>query len=134
MFPRGMNNKEKAMTNEEIKEKYGIELIGKEMWVWDDDQEDAFLCFVIYKKPENEFRYDTIDKDRYGDIFKHASDTNPNEPQEPQVGDIGYFWDFQKAYAYGELIKIYENQTHKYVACTNSFFINFSKEKQPWMK
>jgi predicted Mrr-cat superfamily restriction endonuclease len=119
---------------DEIKNKYGIEMIGKEMWVWDNNQEDAFLWLVIYKKPETNFPYITIDKDGDREFFKYASETNPNEPQEPQVGDIGYFWDFQKAYAYGELIKIYEKQTHKYAVCTNSFFINFSKEKQPWMK
>jgi hypothetical protein len=124
----------KKMISEEIKEKYGIELIGKEMWVWDNNPEDAFLCLVIYKKLENKFPYITIDKHRDLEFFKYASETNPNEPQDPQVGDIGYFWDFQKAYTYGALIKIYENQTHKYAACINSFFINFSKEKQPWMK
>jgi hypothetical protein len=130
MFSRGMNNKEKAMTNEEINEKYGIELIGKEMWVWDEDKELAEINLVLYKNLEGNFWPYKV----WDDYYQNASETNPNEPQEPQLGDMGYFWDFQKAYAYGELIKIYENQTHKYVACTNSFFINFSKEKQFWMK
>ncbi len=114
---------------DEIKNKYGIEMIGKEMWVWDDDKLDAQFKLVLYKDNKKTHSYKCL----FG-FYANASETNPNEPQEPQVGDIGYFWDFQKAYAYGELIKIYENQTHKYVACTNSFFINFSKEKQPWMK
>jgi hypothetical protein len=116
---------------DEIKNKYGIELIGKEMWVWDEDPKDAKVDFVTFKA----LRY-TNYPFRTGNIngFVNASETNPNEPQDPQVGDMGYFWDFEKAYAYGELIKIYENQTHKYAACINSFFINFSKEKQPWMK
>jgi hypothetical protein len=114
---------------DEIKNKYGIELIGKEMWVWDEDPTEAEFDFVIYKYLESEkYSYKCLIA-----LYANASETNPNEPQEPQVGDIGYFWDFEKAYAYGELIKIYEKQTHKYVACTNSFFINFSKEKQPWM-
>jgi hypothetical protein len=129
MFPRGMNNKEKAMTNEEINEKYGIELIGKEMWVWDEDKLDAQFRLVLYKNNDKTHSFKCL----FG-FYANASERNPNEPQDSQVGDIGYFWDFEKAYAYGELIKIYENQTHKYVACTNSFFINFSKEKQPWMK
>jgi hypothetical protein len=125
-----------TMTNEEIKEKYKIELIMKEMWVWDDDPKDACLSLVAYKCPcpEDHYPYLIIDKHGNTEFFKYASERNPNEPQEPKVGDIGYFWDFEKAYAYGALIKIYENQTHKYAACINSFFINFSKEKQPWMK
>jgi hypothetical protein len=119
------------MTNEEIKEKYGIEPIMKEMWVWDDDPEKAFFTLVIHRRMNQvDYPYKVVE----GILFPYASETNPNEPQAPKVGDMGYFWDFQKAYAYGELIKIYENQTHKYVSCTNSFFINFSKEKQPWMK
>jgi hypothetical protein len=122
------------MTNEEIKKKYKIEPIMKEMWVWDNHPEDACLSLVIYKRPGCDYPYQGIDKVGNEDFFYYASETNPNEPQDPQVGDIGYFWDSQKAYAYGALIKIYENQTHKYAACTNSFFINFSKEKQPWMK
>ena len=122
------------MTNEEIKKKYKIEPIMKEMWVWDNHPKDACLLLVIYKSPGCDYHYQCIDKVGYKDLFYYASERNPNEPQEPQVGDIGYFWDFQKAYAYGELIKIYEKQTHKYAACTNSFFINFSKEKEPWMK
>lgn len=122
------------MTNEEIKKKYKIEPIMKEMWVWDNHPEDACLSMVMYKSHKSDYPYTIIDKHGNTEFFKYASETNPNEPQDPQVGDIGYFWDFEKAYAYGELIKIYENQTHKYAACTNSFFINFSKEKQPWMK
>jgi hypothetical protein len=123
-----------TMTNEEIKEKYKIELIMKEMWVWDDDPKDACLSLVAYKCAENHYPYFTIDNDGDTGYFQCASETKPNYTKEPKVGDIGYFWDFEKAYAYGELIKIYENQTHKYAACINSFFINFSKEKQPWMK
>jgi hypothetical protein len=116
---------------DEIKNKYGIELIGKEMWVWDEDPKDAKLDFVTFKALRHtNYPFKTVNFNGYA----NASETNPNEPQDPQVGDIGYFWDFEKAYAYGALIKIYENQTHKYAACTNSFFINFSKEKQPWMK
>jgi hypothetical protein len=120
-----------TMTKEELKNKYGIELIGKEMWVWDEDPKDAKLDFVTFKALRH-----TNYPFKTGNIngYANASKTNPNEPQDPQVGDIGYFWDSQKAYAYGAILKIYENQTHKYAACTNSFFINFSKEKQPWMK
>ena len=118
-----------TMTKEELKNKYGIEPIMKEMWVWDDDKLDAQFKLVLYKDNKKTYSYKCL----FG-FYANASETNPNEPQDPQIGDMGYFWDFQKAYAYGALIKIYENQTHKYVACTNSFFINFSKEKQPWMK
>jgi hypothetical protein len=119
---------------DELKDKYGIEMIGKEMWVWDNGPEDAFLCLVIYKDPEANFPYITIDKHGHSEFFINASETNPNEPQEPKVGDIGYFWDDQKAYSYGELIYFYDKQPHKYLTCTNSYFINFSKDKQPWMK
>ena len=122
------------MTNEEIKKKYKIEPIMKEMWVWDIHPKDACLLLVIYKSPGCDYHYQCIDKVGYKGLFYYASETNPNEPQDPQVGDMGYFWDSQKAYAYGAILKIYENQTHKYAACTNSFFINFSKDKQPWMK
>jgi hypothetical protein len=117
------------MTKKELKERHGIEPIMKEMWVWDDDKLDTRFKLVLYKDNIETYPYKSL-----SGSYANASETNPNEPQDPQVGDIGYFWDFQTAYAYGALIKIYENQTHKYAACTNSFFINFSKEKQQWMK
>jgi hypothetical protein len=123
------------MTNEQIKEKYGIELIGKEMWVWDNDPEKAFLWLVIYKKPENKFPYITIDKDGDADYFKYASDTNPNEPKQPKVGDMGYFWslDITKGYTYGILNAI--NFNHWPFVCDSGVsFTHFSHDKQPWMK
>jgi hypothetical protein len=123
------------MSKEEVKEKYGIEPIMKEMWVWNDDQENAFLCFVIYKKHKNKYPYITINKDRYGDIFKNASDTNPNKTKEPKVGDVGYFWslDIKKGYTYGILNAI--NFNHWPFVCDSGVsFTHFSTEKQPWMK
>jgi hypothetical protein len=122
------------MSKEQIKEKYGIEPIMKEMWVWDNNPEDAFLCFVIYKNPENKFPYDTIDKDRYRDIFKHASDTNPNNKQ-PQVGDKGYFWNKKDGYVFSDLIYIdHDGSSIPYYCSLELWFRNFSHEKQPWMK
>ena len=123
------------MITEEIKKKYGIEPIMREMWVWNDDQEDAFLCFVIYKKPEYKYPYITINKDRYGDIFKNASDTNPNKTKEPKVGDKGYFWnDDGVFYAYGKLEEIYKEDGLSYLCEYLSWHRHFSHEKQPWMK
>jgi hypothetical protein len=121
------------MTNEQIKEKYGIELIGKEMWVWDNDPEKAFLWLVIYKKPENKFPYITIDKDGDADYFKYASETNPNEPKQPQVGDVGYFWDEENEYIYSKLRSIYPGDSLPYFCSLELWFSNFSHEKQPWM-
>ncbi len=126
------------MSNEQIKEKYGIELIGKEMWVWDNNQEDAFLWLVIYKKkykqPESKFPYITIDKDGDADFFKYASETNPNEPKQPKVGDIGYFWDDEESYLCSVLKNIVNDGRPAYYCSLGLWFTNFSKEKQTWMK
>jgi hypothetical protein len=121
------------MTNEELKQKYGIEPIMKEMWVWDNYPEDAFLWLVIYKKPENKFPYITIDKYGDTDFFKYASETNPNEPQEPKVGDIGYFWDDNESYLCSVLKNIVNDGRPAYYCSLGLWFTNFSKEKQPWM-
>jgi hypothetical protein len=122
------------MTKEELKNKYGIELIGKEMWVWDNEPEDAFFWLVIYKKPENKFPYITIDKDGGADFFKYASDTNPNEPRQPQVGDKGYFWDDEESYLCSVIKNIFQDGRPPYYCSLGLWFTNFSHEKQPWMK
>jgi hypothetical protein len=123
------------MSKEEIKEKYGIEMIGKEMWVWDNNQEDAFLWLVIYKKPQNKFPYITIDKDGDADFFKYASETNPNEPKKPKVGDKGFFWNKKDGYVFSDLIYIdHDGSSIPYYCSLQLWFRNFSHENQPWMK
>lgn len=128
------------MTKEQITEKYGVEFIAREMWVWDYAPENAFLWLVMYKNPKAQFPYITIDKYGDKDFFRHASETDPNEPQEPQkpkVGDVGYFWDDKEcgyAYAYGVLDEI-DNTDLPFIS--NYFgtcFHNFSHDKQPWMQ
>ena len=102
---------------DEIKNKYGIELIGKGMWVWDDDISKAKLKMSVTGKTTN------------------ASDINPNEPKQPKVGDVGYFWslDIKKGYTYGKLKRI--NSNHWPFVCDSGVsFTHFSHEKQPWMK
>ena len=42
------------MTTEQIREKYGIEPIMKEMWVWDDDKQEVELLLVLYKRPQSD--------------------------------------------------------------------------------
>ena len=99
------------------KEKYGIELIGKGMWVWDDDITKAKFRMSVTGKTTN------------------ASDTNPNEPKQPQVGDIGYFWnDDESSYAYGKLEGIENLDPFPYLCVGFSWHRHFSHEKQPWMK
>lgn len=123
------------MTNEEIKKKYKIEPIMKEMWVWDNHPEDACLSLVIYKRPGCDYPYQCIDKVGNEDFFYYASETNPNEPQDPQIGDIGYFWslDITKGYTYGTLNGI--NFNHWPFVCDSGVsFTHFSHKKQPWMK
>jgi hypothetical protein len=119
-------------TNEEIKEKYGIEPIMKEMWVWDEDPEKAFFTLVIHRRMNQvNYPYKVVE----GTIFINASDTNPNEPKEPKVGDMGYFWDEEKVfYAYGLLEGIDKEDTFPYLCVGLSWHQHFSHEKQPWMK
>jgi hypothetical protein len=125
------------MTNEEIKEKYGIEMIGKEMWVWNSVSiKDAELAFVISKDYDSPFyNYIGYDEKRRFITRDNASETNPNEPKEPKVGDIGYFWslDITKGYTYGTLNGI--NFNHWPFVCDSGVsFTHFSHKKQPWMK
>ena len=124
------------MTNEEIKEKYNIEPIMKEMWVWDDDPEDACLSLVAYKCPcpEDHYPYFTIDNDGDTGYFQCVSETNPNELKQPKVGDIGYFWDNEESYLCSVLKNIVHDGRPAYYCSLGLWFTNFSQEKQPWMK
>ena len=117
------------MTTEEIKEKYDIEPIMREMWVWDDDVRKAKLDFVFCK--ENSL-YPYFAKSAN---FRNASETNPKKTKEPKVGDVGYFWsiDIKKGYTYGTLNAI--NFNHWPFVCDSGVsFTHFSHKKQPWMK
>ena len=122
------------MSKEEIKEKYGIEPIMKEMWVWDVDPEKAFFTMVINRRNQVNYPYKVVD----GNIFRNASDTNPNDPKQPQVGDKGYFWDDETYYAYDVILSIINTNGIKDLRAFNAHFSgnykNFSHEKQPWMK
>lgn len=123
------------MTNEQIKEKYGIEPIMKEMWVWDNHPKDACLLLVIYKSPGCDYHYQCIDKVGYKDLFYYASETNPNEPKEPKVGDVGYFWnEFKVFYTYGLLMGINNKVQLPYICEDLSSHSHFSHDKQPWMQ
>jgi hypothetical protein len=118
------------MTNEEIKEKYGIEPIMKEMWVWDRDPKKAFFTLVIHRiMNQVNYPYKVVE----GISFRNASETNPNN-KEPQVGDIGYFWDNEDSYVFDELTNICQDGRPPYYASIGIWFYNFSHEKQPWMK
>jgi hypothetical protein len=124
------------MSNEQINEKYGIEPIMREMWVWDDDVRKAGLEFVFCKdncKDNPSYFYPYFAKSAN---FKNASETNPNEPRQPKMGDMGYFWDDDRAgYAYGVLDEIDNTDTYCYESnYLGTAFMNFSHEKQPWMK
>jgi hypothetical protein len=120
------------MTNEEIKEKYGIEMIGKEMWVWDDDPKRAFFTLVIHRRMNQvNYPYRVVD----GTIFINASETNPNEPKQPKVGDKGYFWNKEDGYVFSDLIYIdHDGSSIPYYCSLELWFRNFSHEKQTWMK
>jgi hypothetical protein len=117
------------MTTEEIKEKYGIEPIMKEMWVWHDNPKDAKLYFVVFKI----FRYGHPFRTANDEVFINASETNPNY-KEPKVGDIGYFWDDEESYLCSVLKNIVNDGRPAYYCSLGLWFTNFSKEKQPWMK
>jgi hypothetical protein len=116
------------MTNEEIKKKYGIELIMREMWVWDDDVRKAKLDFVFCKEHS---LYPYFAKSAN---FRNASETNPKKTKQPRVGDIGYFWDNEDSYVFDELTNICQDGRPPYYASIGIWFYNFSHEKQPWMK
>jgi hypothetical protein len=125
------------MTKKELKEMYGIELIGKEMWVWDDDNSEAKLKLVLVKdlSKKNQYALLTWSKDGMLGVCSNASETNPNKTKEPQVGDMGYFWslDITKGYTYGTLNGI--NFNHWPFVCDSGVsFTHFSHDKQPWMK
>jgi len=124
------------MTNNEIKERYGIEPIMKEMWVWDEDKNDAKLAFVTLKDISLSYPYHCFDLDKEYCNYLNASETNPND-KEPEVGDKGYFWDdsFIKdgSYIFTKISKLSDNKTYKFVTPYGSYFQHFSHEKQPWM-
>ena len=122
------------MSNNEIKEKYGIEPIMKEMWVWNDDKVNTELMFVLAKDYSSDHCYSCYKTNK--DFFwkKNASETNPND-KEIKIGDKGYFWDNERGYYYGELNSIYYPDPKRYqCSALDMWFKNFSHEKQPWMK
>ena len=127
------------MSKEEIKEKYKIEPILKEMWVW-DELEKAILILVAFEDLSKKFQYPfvTCSKDGMVRMFANASETNPNEPKQPKVGDKGYFWDDETYYAYDVILSIINTNGIKDLRAFNAHFSgnykNFSHEKQPWMK
>jgi hypothetical protein len=119
-----------AMTNEEIAEKYGIEPIMKEMWVWDNPK-IVEKHFVIGFIPKGCVGFLTIKDMSIVNFFNYASETNPND-KEIKVGDKGYFWDDESFYLFGKLHYIkFGRFIH---LATDLTFQNFSHEKQPWMR
>ena len=125
------------MENKEILEKYGIEPIMLEMWVWDDDITKAKLKLVLVKDLSKKLKYSYITWNKYRMLGMNlnASKNNPNETKEAKVGDMGYFWDNEKGYIYSKLIAIDHEQDLPYLSDFNAYFNkHFSHEKQPWMK
>jgi hypothetical protein len=124
------------MSKEEIKEKYGIGPIMKEMWVWNSVSiKDAELAFVISKDYDSPFyNYIGYDDKRRFITRDNASETNPNEPKQPKVGDIGYFWDDEESYLCSVLKNIVHDGRPPYYCSIGLWFSNFSHEKQPWMR
>jgi len=64
------------MTPEEIKEKYGIEPIMKEMWVWDKST-IVSKQFVIGHIATNDYGYLAIREKEYVNFYRYASEDNP---------------------------------------------------------
>jgi len=125
------------MSNNEIKEKYGIEPIMKEMWVWDEDKTESELLLVLFKRPQGDitdYPFFAINNLGGTGCYSNISETNPND-KEPKVGDWGYFWDDEESgeYLYAKLTNI-EKFGSKYDTYGYGIFVNFSLEKQPWMK
>ena len=115
----------------ELEEKYGFELILKEMWVWDNRILDARIQFVILKR---RYGYPYITE---RNAHKNASETDSRikEQPEPKVGDVGYFWDDEKSYVWDILYEIKDSyEEYPYSSNNNNSYRNFSKTKQPWMK
>jgi hypothetical protein len=122
------------MTLKQLKERHGIELIGKEMWVWDDDIELAKLDLVLHKRIEQGSLYYKCYYKCFFKYYKNASDTNPNEPKQPKVGDMGYFWDDEESYLCSVLKNIVHDGRPAYYCSLGLWFANFSRQKQSWMK
>ena len=126
------------MSNEQIKEKYGIEPIMKEMWVWDDAKTESELLLVLYKRPQGDitdYPFFAINNLGGTGCYSNVSETNPND-KEPKVGDKGYFWDDENSFY------VFDVLSHRYIGKDLEFlpsnidesFRHFSHEKQPWMK
>lgn len=123
------------MTPEQIADKYGIEPIMKEMWVWDEDNSLPHLMFVLYKGKGTNYPYKAINENLVWYNISNASETNPND-KEPKVGEKGYFWDDADSFY------IFDVLSHRYIGKDLEFlpsnidesFRYFSHEKQPWMK
>jgi hypothetical protein len=62
-----------------LEAKYGIILINKEMWCWDDNIENASLLFVITKNSNGFF----VSCD--GNIWRNASLEKPNKTYKPNL-------------------------------------------------
>lgn len=119
----------------ELQEKYGFELIMKEMWVCDGNAAESEKAFVFFKSKFEEYPFFcTLDNKRIV-AFKYASEYIKEEQPDPKVGDIGYFWDDEDSYTYAKLTAIYNNAIdYRYGTKMQGTFKNFSKIKQPWMK
>jgi hypothetical protein len=120
------------MNNQGIKQKYGIEPIMKEMWVWNIAEENATKRLVLFFHG-TEKRYFTLDFEDNFMYFPNASETNPNE-KEIKVGDKGYFWNDENEFVFSKLRDIDTSDLLPYLCNLNAWFKYFSHEKQPWMK
>ena len=121
----------------QLEEKYGFELILKEMWVWDDIENNAVKRLVLTKSERKNKCVTTLSLSNLIEVFKNASETDPRikENPEPKVGDWGWFWDDKGSYTYDELSDIYNNSNDfKFLSMKFGSFRNFSKTKQSWMK
>lgn len=118
------------MTSEQIKQKYGIELILKEGWCWDGDRTKAEKCFCVAKY-DGSYPYECCFENHSSDFFYNFSETNPNS-KEPQIGDWGWFWDDKvtNIASFSKLKSIFENN---FVSENDYIFQNFSHEKPSFL-
>lgn len=120
------------MTNQEIKEKYGIEPVMKEGWCWDDDKTIAKKCLCLYKDLDGDYIFYCYLE--YSDIesyYKNFSETDPNII-EPKVGDWGWFSNTgSKRLIYDKLIIIHSD---RFEANEGGLFDNFSITKPDFLK